>query len=199
MDSPSTDDEILAAQDQLQVEAARVLADLRVLELIEPVGRPFRTGSSALGLMVARDIDVTTLCPTLETEPVFAIGRDLAAHPRIRSVNFRNDTGHWRTEPKYPDGLYWMVEYVSDDGVAWKLDLWFILERTTQFDLEHIKTLPPRLTREARLAILRIKHARQSRPPAEQVRSYQIYQAVLDHGVETPDDFGRYLEGRAPE
>jgi hypothetical protein len=130
---------------------------------------------------------------------VFAVGRDLAAHPRIRRVTFRNDTGHWRIEPEYPDGLYWMVEYVSDAGVAWKLDLWFILEGTTQFDLQHLETLAPRLTRDARLAILRIKHALRDRPPAEQLPSYQIYEAVLDHGVRTPDDFVRHLETRSTE
>jgi hypothetical protein len=195
VDTPSTDEELLAAQDDLQAEAASILADLRLFELIGLIGTPVQTGSSALGLMLARDIDVTTLCPALDTGTVFAIGRGLAVHPRVRLVSFRNDTGHWRTEPEYPDGLYWMVEYVTDPGVKWKLDLWFIAEGTTQFDLEHMKTLPPRLTREARLAILRIKHAWYDRPPDEQVRSYQIYEAVLDHHVRTPEDFARHLSG----
>jgi hypothetical protein len=196
MDAPSTDEELLVAQGDLQAEASSVLADLDLFERIRPVGTPTQTGSSALGLMVARDIDVTTVCPSLEIAPIFDVGRGLALHPRIRRITFRNDTGHWRTEPEYPDGLYWMVESVSDAGVEWKLDLWFILEGTTQFDLEHMRTLPPRLTREARLAILRIKHERRERPPAEQVPSYRIYEAVLDHGIQKPDDFARYLEAR---
>jgi hypothetical protein len=159
-------DDLLAAQEALQVEAAAVLTDLGVFEQIRPIGRPIQTGSSALGLMVARDIDVTTVCPSLELEPVFDVGRVLAGHPRVRSLSFRNDSGRWNVDPAYPDGLYWMVEYVTEDGVSWKLDLWFILEGTTQFDLEHLRTLPPRLTRQARVAILRIKHARKDRPPA---------------------------------
>ena len=193
VDARLTDDALLAAQDELQAEAARVLADLGLFKRIEPIGTPVHTGSSALGLMVVRDIDVTTLCPTLEVGSVFDIGRELAAHPRVRLVSFRNATGHWNDEPEYPDGLYWMVEYVTAAGVAWKLDLWFIPEDTTQFDLEHMRTLPPRLSREARLAILRIKQAWYDRPPAERVPSYQIYEAVLDHGIQTPDDFGRHL------
>ena len=147
--------------------------------------------------MVARDIDVTTLCPTLEPEPIFELGRALARHPRVRKVTFRNDTGHWNTDPAYPDGLYWGVEYVADDGAAWNLDLWFLAEGTTQFDLEALKTLPHRLSSpELRVAILRIKEAIDGETP--RIRSYLVYDAVLDHGVRTTDDFRRYLADHSP-
>ena len=92
----------------------------------------------------------------------------------------------------YPDGRYWLVEYVDEAGDAWTLDLWFLAEGTTQFDLEHMKTLPGRLTPEARAAILRIKHERQAgvaAPAAPPLPSYEVYEAVLDHGVRTPDEF----------
>ena len=36
-----------------------------------------------------------------------------------------------------------------------KLDLWFLLVGTTQFDLEHTKVLPTRMTPEARATIIR--------------------------------------------
>ena len=90
-----------------------------------------------------------------------------------------------------------MVEYVADPNVEWKLDLWFLLEGTTQFDLEHIESLPPRLTPETRLAILRIKDAWHRRPEYRSVvRSYDIYAAVLDHGVRTPDAFAAHIASR---
>jgi hypothetical protein len=197
VESDSGDDELLAAQDAIQAEAAAVLTDLDLLEQIRRVGDPVRTGSSVLGLMVARDIDVTTLCPSLELQPIFDVGRALAGHPRVRRISFRNETGRWNTSPDYPDGLYWLVEYVTEVDVTWTLDLWFLLEGHTQFDLEHIQTIPPRLTREARLAILRIKHARRGIPAAERGPSYRIYEAVLDHGVRTADDFTRHLEDRS--
>jgi hypothetical protein len=56
-----------------------------------------------------------------------------------------------------------------------------------------METLPPRLTPEARLAILRIKEARHGLEGDARVPSYRIYEAVLDHGVRTPDEFRRYL------
>ncbi len=191
---PPTDHELLAREASLQSEAADVLADLDLLERLGTVGRPVLTGSVALGLMVRRDIDITTLCPALEVGSVFALGRPLAAHPRLRRLGFRNDTGRWNVDPDYPDGLYWGLEYRAAGGEPWSLDLWFLLEGTRQFDLDHLESLPPRLTPETRLAILRIKDAWRDRPAyGTTVRSYEIYEAVLDHGIRTPDEFEQHL------
>src|SRR4029453_7763228 len=149
-DRPS-DTQLLARQAGFQAEADSVVDDLGLMAILGSVGRPVRTGSSALGLMVARDIDITTLCPDLDAEALFSSIAPLASHPRVRQLGFRNDTGHWNTDPAYPDGLYWSVGYVADRGAAWNLDLWFIRDGTTQYDLEHLEALPPRLTPETRL------------------------------------------------
>jgi hypothetical protein len=187
-----SDIELFARQDALQAQAADVIADLDLFALLGTIGEPVQTGSSALGLMVARDIDVTTLCSSLEPTPVFDIGRRLAAHPRVRGLTFRNDTGRWNTDARYVDGLYWMVGYLAEPDIAWKLDLWFLRDGTTQFDLEHLKVLPTRLTGETRAAILAIKEALAAEP-SRAVRSYTVYEAVLDHGIRTPEAFERYM------
>ena len=147
--------------------------------------------------MVGRDIDVTTLCPVLELGSIFELVRPIVDHPRLARLSFRNDSGRWNTDPAYPDGLYWMLRYRTDANEDWNLDLWFLREGTSQFDLEHIESLPPRLDRQARLAILRIKEAWHGLPaPGPKVRSYDIYEAVLDHGVTTPEEFSTYLRER---
>jgi hypothetical protein len=187
-----SDEELFARQAALQAQAADVIAALDLFALLRTVGRPTHTGSSALGLMVRRDIDATTICPTLDPMPIFDIGRSLAIHPRVRRVSFRNETGRWNVSPHYPDGLYWLVEYVADPDVEWTLDLWFLSDGTIQFDLEHMVTLPPRLTPEIRATILRIKEAIAADPSAPKGPSYEIYEAVLDHGVRTPEEYARY-------
>jgi hypothetical protein len=194
-----SDTDLFARQEALQAQAASVIADLDLFALLRSVGRPTHTGSSALGLMVVRDIDVTTVCPTLDPEPIFDVGRRIAIHERVRRVTFRDDTGHWNVDPRYPDGLYWMVEYVADPDVEWKLDLWFLLEGTTQFDLEHMKVLPARLTPDTRAAILRIKEDIAGDPGRTRGPSYEIYEAVLDHGVRTPEEYARYTAARTPK
>lgn len=182
-----------ARQEALQEQATAVLVDLDLLALLRTVGHPTRTGSSALGLMVARDIDVTTVCPSLDPTPIFDLGRSIATHPRVRRVTFRDDTGRWNIDPRYPDGLCWMVEYVADPDIDWTLDLWFLLDGTIQFDLEHMATMPDRLTPEIRAAILLIKEAVAADPSRTTGPSYEIYEAVLDHGVRTPEDYTRYV------
>jgi hypothetical protein len=52
-----TDAELFARQDALQSEARAVMVDLDLLALLGRSGTPVHTGSSALGLMVRRDID----------------------------------------------------------------------------------------------------------------------------------------------
>lgn len=194
-----SDTQLDARQAALQTEAAAVLADLDLFAVLGRVGSPVLTGSVALGLMVWRDIDVTTLCPELEVATVLDALRTLAAHDRVRQIQFRNDTGAWNVDPAYPDGLYLGVDYQTAAGDEWKLDLWFIVEGTIQFDLVHVEALPPRLTPETRLAILRIKDVWHRHPTyRSEVRSYDIYEAVLDHGVRTPDAFAAYLAARAP-
>ena len=191
--------ELFARQDALQAQAVDILADLDAFALLRNIGVATQVGSSALGLMVARDIDITTLCPSLDPGPVFDLGRRLARHPRVRRLTFRKDTGPWNTSPGLPDGIYWLVEYVADPDDAWTLDLWFLLDGTTQFDLEHMKTLPGRLTPETRAAILRIKEAVYADTTRPRGPSYAIYEAVLDHGIRTPEAYERYRESRTTQ
>jgi hypothetical protein len=191
-----SDEALFMRQAALQAEAAAVIADLDLFALLRTVGHPTHTGSSALGLMVRRDIDATTICPTLDPIPIFDIGRSLAIHPRVHRVSFRNETGRWNVSPHYPDGLYWLVEYVADPDVEWTLDLWFLSDGTIQFDLEHMMTLPPRLTPEVRATILRIKEAIAADPTGPKGPSYEIYEAVLGHGVRTPEEYARYASRR---
>ena len=191
--------ELFERQDALQAQAVDILADLDAFALLRRIGEATQVGSSALGLMVARDIDITTLCPSLDPGPVFDLGRRLARHPRVRRLTFRKDTGRWNTHAVLPDGIYWLVEYVADPDVTWTLDLWFLLDGTTQFDLEHMKTLPGRLTPETRAAILRIKEAVYADTTRPRGPSYAIYEAVLDHGIRTPEAYERYRESRTTQ
>jgi hypothetical protein len=183
---------LLDQQQALQDEAAAVLADLELLPLLQQVGRPVQVGSVALGLMVARDIDLTVLCATLETAPIFSVVEPLAGHPRVRELRFRDDTAHWNLDPNYPDGIYWGPRYRSEDGADWNLDIWFIHEDSRPFDLEHLESLPQKLTPETREAILGIKESCLGRP---WYSSYGIYTAVLDHGVRTHQEYRAYVEG----
>src|SRR5262249_5969475 len=189
--------ELLRQQDELQSEAEAVEVDLQVAALLGPIGEPVRVGSAALGLMVWRDLDLTVVCTELAVQPVAAAGTRLAAHPRVRHVTFRNDTGRWRTNPSYPDGLYLGVGYRSPAGRDWKLDIWFVDEPDRQPDLAHLRWMPAQLTPETREAILLVKSDWASRPAyGKSITSFDIYTAVLQDGVRTREDFEEWVSNR---
>jgi hypothetical protein len=193
----TTHGDILHRQDELQVEANAVALDLRLDELLGTVGDPVRVGSAALGLMVRRDLDITVVCRTLDaaaTAAVGQIGAHLALHESVWQVQLRNDTGRWNTDPAYPDGLYLGLRYRPPGGDDWNLDIWFVDQPERQPDLAHLTSMPARLTPAARTSILQIKRSiADSQQAGGKVRSYLVYTAVLDYGVQTPEQFTSWL------
>jgi hypothetical protein len=114
-------------------------------------------------------------------------------------VRFINDTGVWNTDPTYPDGLYLGLQCRSEVGHLWNVDIWFVDEPDRQPDLATMRDLPSRLTEETRAAILLVKDAWAGRPEYRRdVRSWDIYTAVLDDGVRTPAQFAEWLRRRRP-
>ncbi len=197
-DSELSDEQLAARQAELQAEADAVSADLGLTGLLSEQGEAVRVGSAALGLMVVPDLDITVICPELTgrtKRAVAGIGAQLAVHDRVRQVCFRDDTGHWNTDPGYPDGLYLKVDCRSAAGREWTLDIWFVDEPDRQPDLAHVRTLPPRLTDAHRARILRIKQALTQRPDGDgRVPSYEVYRAVLEGGVTTAEEFDRWYD-----
>jgi hypothetical protein len=176
-------DELLRRQDQLQAEAATVQQDLGLDQRLSTLGAVVPVGSAALGLMVWRDLDLTVVCRRLDAEAVAGAGALLAGHPRVREVRLLDDTGDWNTDPTYPDGLYLGLRCRGPVGEMWKVDIWLVDDPDRQPDLAHARDLPKRLTTETRVAILGVKEAWVGRPEyRREVRSWDIYTAVLDHG-----------------
>lgn len=182
----------------LRRESDRVRLDLSLDTVLGLLGEVHLVGSAALGLMVRRDLDLTVVCERLDVATLFDAARPLIAHPHVRRLSFVNDTGAWNVDPDYPDGLYWGIDYRVDDR-AWNIDIWFVDDPDRQPDLRHVREIPAKLTDETRSAILTIKQACQAEPH-QRVRSHDIYVAVLDHGIRTPEDFDQHRSaGATPE
>ena len=180
--------ELFERQLRLQSEAAGVILDLRLFDVLKAAGIPNPVGSLATGLMVWRDIDFTVVCDRLDVGVVTDIAASLAIHPHVRSVEFRNDSGHWNQEESaYPDGLFLGIEYVTDE--VWELDIGFVDEPDRQPDLAHVSEFSRRLTQTHREAILTIKHALHGQPGYS---SHRIYEAVVDNGITSVEEYERF-------
>jgi hypothetical protein len=193
--------DLLADQRRLQEEADQVVALLQLDALLSNIGRPVRVGSSAMGLMVRRDIDITVACEDLSSETRAAfiqVGAKLMFMDRhVVSVRFRNDTGTWNTDPaSYPDGLYLGVSARTNGGIDWTLDIWAVDQPERQPDLNHLRTLLPRLNDENQKTILLIKQAlatAKSSASGRTIPSASVYDAVVEDGVGGVEQFTEWL------
>ncbi|GAA4836410.1 hypothetical protein [Saccharopolyspora rosea] len=189
-----TPQQILEREARTREEADALVAELGLEAALSAIGSPTRVGSSALGVMVRRDVDITVTCAALDQtthEAVAHLGAELALHGQVREVRFRDDTGQWNTDPMYPDGLYLHISCQDAEGREWTIDIWFVDEPERQPDLAHLRALAPRLDDAARVVVLAIKHELASRSD-DQVASYEVYRAVLDDGVATPEEFAAW-------
>lgn len=71
--------DLLEAQRLLQAEADTLIFDLQLEDLLGTVGFPVRVGSSAMALMLRRDVDITVICRSsmparLRCSPMWPVG-----------------------------------------------------------------------------------------------------------------------------
>jgi hypothetical protein len=190
----------LEAQKRLQAEANAVVHRLQLEELLGTLGVPVRVGSSAMALMVRRDIDITVICQKLDAgtlERFSDIAATLVRHSAdVQSVKFRNETGVWNQEPaKYPDGLYLGLTVKNMHEAVWTIDIWVVDDPARQPDLRHLEVLLPRLTDENRETILKIKTVLADRPKSPP--SALVYEAVVDRDVQTVEQFDAWCRAAA--
>jgi hypothetical protein len=87
--------DLLDDQRLLQKEADKVVEVLQLQALLSDIGNPIRVGSSAMGLMVRRDVDITVVCEGLSTKThadVSQVAAKLISQPRmvcLRSTTMR--------------------------------------------------------------------------------------------------------------
>ena len=95
-------------------------------------------------------------------------------------------------------GRYYSVaRHETKAGDEWKIDVSLWSPQAPPGPSAHAEELRRRLTPETRLAVLWIKdvwHRLPSYP--ERVSGMDVYEAVLEQGVRTPEQFGGYLRRR---
>ncbi len=183
----SSGEELLARQDALQAEARRFAKEHCVAGLLAPLGRVIPVGSAVTGLMVWRDLDYTVDAEGATATAVWDAVRPLLL--RCRRLVYADETGD-RVAETAPYERHYFVFRIGD----WKLDI-SVWTNGAPAEVEGYQhQLAARIDDETRLAILRLKDAWHTRPEyPEVVGAFEIYEAVLEHGVRTPEELERYL------
>lgn len=189
------DDDLVIQQNKLQKESQEVLKELKVIEYLEKVGVVRQIGSTTLGLMVWRDIDIQVSSPALSISHAFEIMNPILSHPFVKHVRYFHQSGLFKLDG-LDERLFFMVFYESQTDEEWKLDISFWLADGLR--PEPIQDfIEQQLTTETRLIILRIKNVWYKLPNYRtKVFSTDIYDAVLKHGVRDVDGFDTYLVER---
>ena len=176
------DEALLERQARLQREAEAFVRELGLIELLGRAGRVVQLGSTVTGLMVWRDVDFGVDAPGLTAAAAWETMRPVLG--RCSSLHYEDDRDERR---------HYFVMRIE----GWKVDvsLWFVgmPPGVEAFQSE----LPARLTEESRLTILRLKDAWHRLPHyPDVVSAWDIYEAVLDHGVRAPDELDAFLAAR---
>ncbi|HEY7032937.1 MAG TPA: hypothetical protein VH482_16450 [Thermomicrobiales bacterium] len=190
--------ELVRRADALQAEASRVVAELDLGTLLGRLGIFEQVGSSVTGLMVWRDIDLGARCRELTLDRAWDALRPLLVNPHVIAVDYHDETGGRSPSGLASDQRYsYVVRYEAAPGEEWRLDISLWLSDAPRNQLAQAEAIRRRLSEETRLAILWIKDVWRQLPvyPSE-VGGVEVYDAVLEHGVRTPEEFEGYLRER---
>ncbi len=195
---PGSDDELLARQSDLQAEARGVLAELGLAALVGDLGPLLLAGSFVSGLMCWREIDVMVLVGgDFSPQDVLRLLQRIVDTLAVTSFEYHDERGPRSPTGQVRDERYHIPFTVSRADQPWRIDLTLWLHDPHLNVTRWHEELRERITAGQRGAVLHIKDVWHRRPDyPDRVSALDIYTAVLNDGVRTPDQFGAWLASR---
>lgn len=178
----------------LRAEAGEFLAN-GLRDALASYGSVHVVGSYMMELMAWRDLDLHLVPKVLDRTSFFELGSRLAVLLEPQRMHYRDETGAGTVG--LPSGLYWGVYLGDERAGGWKLDIWATDARGLERVESYCHAIQRRLSAPTRKVILGIKAQCWQHP--EYRRSFgsgDIYEAVLEHGIEDVRGFWSFLEQR---
>jgi len=190
----ASDEELSRRQAELQAEAAEVLEELE-----RYLGPLLATGSYVSGLMCWRDLDVMALAgPDFAPRDVLRLLQRVVEIPGMVGFEYRDERGPRSPTGQVRDERYHVPIALLRGNGEWRVDLSVWLHDAHQNVTAWHEQLRDRITAEERAAVLRVKDVWHRLPTyPDEVGGLDIYTAVIEDGVRTPEGFGAWLAGRA--
>lgn len=181
---------------RLRAEASDILDRCGLRALIKEYAPVHVMGSHHLKLMVWRDLDLAMDAPDITIAQFFELGTRITELVNPWKMFFTDNRAH--DSGRYPKGLYWGIRLGDLNSGAWKIDLWAFNSADCAARIQQRDALMNRLTPANRVPILAIKSDIWNNPQyRDTVTSQDVYDAVLDHDIQTTDEFLKYIEKKA--
>jgi hypothetical protein len=195
---PGTDEELATRQAGLQAEAAELLDELDRSGAFADLGPLAVTGSYISGLMCWRDLDVGLLVGAdySPTDVMQLVSRVLEL-PGVIGFDYRDERGDRSPTGQVKEERYHLPFLFERGDSIWRVDLTLWLHDPHENVTAWHRSLRESITPDQRAAALRIKDVWYRQPSyPEHVGGFEIYTAVIEDGIRTPEQFRRWLAAR---
>jgi hypothetical protein len=191
----ASDEDLWARQAALQTEAAAILADLNLTTIFADIVPMLLTGSYVSGLMCWPDLDIMVFAGVeFSPQDVLCLLQRIVDRPGIVGFDYRDERGPRSPTGTARDERYHVVIELARDLQTWRIDLTLWLNDPHANVTAWHESLRDSVTADQRNAILRIKDVWYRLPNyPERIGGLQIYSAVLDDGIRTPQEFSAWL------
>lgn len=208
----STDLDLL--EKNRQKESDWILEKTNLISILNKYGEVHIVGAKAVGLMCARDIDISVVLNEVNYETWTKLATELMVTPHIRRLltiddfNYDEDNLYDPTKGKKLS-LFIALEKIlgsdNDRDKTWEVQIHLIDK--TKFDPKLSEDIKSKLTTDKRISILRLKNwaegangkLRNKVGDNFKINSSYIYKAVLDNGFHNILAFVKYFEKFVPE
>lgn len=175
--------------------AHKILANTNAMAIFSKLGKVEIIGSLRLKLMYRLDIDLFVVSNKIEKYKAHEVTKRFLDKDIFQTVALAD----YQTYPAHdmPLGFFWEL-IIPYEGKNWKFDVWYLKpdESYTHLVHESIKKFEQLLTADLKKSeiILKIKEAYFDGVKYKNgIKSFDIYTAVLERGVGTPEEFARYI------
>jgi len=209
-----TDQQLDKLEERRQKDSDWYLSQIDLLSKLQKYGQVKIVGAKALGLMIAKDIDISVIVDTVKTKVWQGLVNELMITPSVRNIS-AIDYYNYDEENRYdPHNGQKYSLYISINNILGpendKYDTWecqIHLIEQDKFDETKVTEVKNKLTSEKRIAVLRLKYwanlvnnvLKPSTNGNYKIFSPSIYEAVLDNNIHSIPKFIENLKPSVPD
>ena len=175
--------------------ADKLLADSKLVKILDRFGRVSFHGGYALDLLMNGDIDIYVVGKSFTKDKVLEIFDTIVKLTTFNSYWLADYKKFTHKRGIFPSAYYIGLKTRIKDE-KWKIDIWFL----TPKELKKLKRLDidkSNITQQQKLTILEFKAWRNEHNP--KISGHHIYKAVLENNIKTTTGLKEFIKTKYPK